>query len=160
MFLARLRNLLAASLSDHFDAHLGYLYRVSLREHPTCLGPGSNSALDAIAGNYAARRRLAAILESTVDLQAPLYIGKALDLQRRVGEHVSGASGLVGRFEACGIRLDDCILRFRYVEKAELAEIVAPLLATDNGSTEDIAVRLVEELATRLAPAAFVRRPG
>jgi hypothetical protein len=94
-------------------------------------------------------------------LQAPLYVGKASNLRRRIGEHVTGASSLLERLRTAEIGIETCLLRYKYVQPEELSAIYD---AAENGKAGDQVMSevtlLIEELLTRLSPSAFVRRPG
>jgi hypothetical protein len=115
--------------------------------------------LDRIAESEDARKRLAEILERITFLQAPLYVGKTRYLRQRISEHVDGTSGLLQRLERAGIALSSCVLRFVYLTVADI-EVLARAGGGDDPKVIDEVTLLVEELLTRLAPSAFVRRPG
>jgi hypothetical protein len=161
VFVARIYELLSCRLSPAHLGTLGFLYELTLQESPGKLSGRSSELLEAVSRSQAARAELAAILAVAAPLQAPLYIGKTLSLRRRVGEHVSGgsASELRTLLSKAGIRLDQCFLRYRYLDNADSmrAAVEADLGVSDS---QDAVCLLVEELLTRLSPAAFVRRPG
>jgi hypothetical protein len=162
-FLSRINSLLESRLSDSFRGKLGFLYIVSVQECGGKLGSHNMELLEAIANNASARNQLAAILDTATFLQAPLYVGKTADLRRRIGEHLSGESGLVGRFSDAGIPIHSCILRYRYIDAITL-ETIASAYSPDPTDTdvaaEESVARLIEELLTRLSPCSFVRKPG
>ena len=162
-FRSNLDLLLSANLSESFSGKLGYLYRVEVRENAGPLTQAGQSLFDELAENENARVALADIIDTAIFFQAPLYVGKALSLRRRVGEHMAGKSGLRERFESAGIPMRTCILRYRYVSDAELEPIVptAAVVGDDERTAmRDKAIRLIEEILTRLNPTSFVRRPG
>jgi hypothetical protein len=165
-FLGHIQHLLSARLSETFVGKLGSLYHVSVHECAVGLSGRKWSLLERIAQHPDARTRLATILESAALLQAPLYVGKARNLRRRIGEHVEGRSGLADRLTAAGIPLSSCVLRYRATLDEDLHAFAKP---TSNGSaptpTEaeegaDEVTLLLEELLSRLSPSAFVRRIG
>lgn len=160
-FLERIRELLSCRLSPAHAGTLGFLYDVSLQESPGQLSERSTALLEAVSRSGEARAELASILELAAPLQAPLYIGKAISLRKRVADHVSGgsASELKALLSKAGIRLDQCCIRYRYLD-----DVGAMYSAAESEfgtlATKDAVCILVEELLTRLSPAAFVRRPG
>lgn len=163
-FLARIDELMSAKLSDQYSNKLGFLYNVTVQESGGPLSRRNLRLLESIAQYQEGRTHVSDILETATFLQAPLYVGKALSLRRRIGEHVNGASGLLSRLDSAHIPMQSCILRFKYVGEADVAALVACLemdQENDYGqSREDAIVMLLEELLTRLSPSAFVRRPG
>jgi hypothetical protein len=162
-FLSKIDSLLESKLSDLFQAKVGYLYSISVQECGGKLGKNNLVLLEAIANDPQARKKLANILDEATFLQAPLYVGKTADLRRRIGEHVSGESGLFDRFFNSGILSHACILRYRYVDIIDLESVASacvPQMNGDQNAPEDLVARLVEELLTRLSPSAFVRKPG
>ena len=154
-FIEKLQQLLSAKLSDKFSGRLGYLYEIIVQEGSGGLTKKKQRLLEEISKSLVGREKIADILESSTFLQSPLYVGKALDLRIRVGEHVTGASGLSNRLLAADILIEQCILRYRYIEEQEINEI----LLNTTGTKESV-VLLIEEILTRLSPASFVRRPG
>lgn len=108
--------------------------------------------LEQLASNERFRRYAARIVEAAAVLQAPLYVGKAADLQRRIRQHLDPMSDLSVRLRDAGIRIDDCTLAYAVVEDDDAAE----------GSwTEDPGVLfLIEEIITRICRPGFVSRPG
>ena len=159
-FLAAIEGLLSAKLSDKFSGCLGYLYEVTVQESGGSLGERNHLLLEQISRDPRSRVHLASILQAATYLQAPLYVGKALNLRQRIGEHVTGASGLLQRLNEAALPMESCVLRYQYVNGEDVAAIAA---ATESGPGESAAnavAILVEELLTRLSPSAFVRRPG
>ena len=161
-FLSRIESILEMKLSDRYRGKLGYLYEVSVQESGGSLGQRNAALLNIIAENAEARNRLAAILELGTFLQAPLYVGKAINLRRRIGDHVSGASGLLDRLESAAISIESCILRYKYINEADVQQIASfsKVRETSNADPMEAIAFLIEELLTRLSPSAFVRRPG
>lgn len=159
-FLSTVDALLCAKLSDRHAGRLGYLYEVTVQESGGALGSRARALLEQISENPHARLRLASILQAATYLQAPIYVGKALDLRRRVGEHVTGASGLLERLLHAGVPLERCVLRYRYVDDEDVAAIATAMGREPPELAADDVALVVEELLTRLSPSAFVRRPG
>jgi hypothetical protein len=162
-FLARISELMSAKLSDQYSNKLGFLYEVVVQESAGPMSRRSLLLLESIAQHQEGRNRVSDILETATFLQAPLYVGKALSLRRRIGEHVTGGSGLLSRLDNAHIPIQSCVLRFRYVNEADVAALAACLDGGDGEyapSKEDAIATLLEELLTRLSPSAFVRRPG
>lgn len=162
-FLSKIESFLVGKLSDLFQGKLGYLYEISVQESGGRLGKRNLALLEAIANDAKARSRLAVILNDATFLQAPLYVGKAVDLRRRIGEHLTGGSDLADRFQAAQIPIDSCILRYKYIEPLDLQTIASSCSVDASNSDvqpEDLVAVLIEELLTRLSPSAFVRKPG
>lgn len=162
--IAHIDSLLAAALSDRFDATLGYLYELTVTERAKPLSSRSRGYLESIAYDDDARHQLVKILSTTTELQSPLYVGKASKLKKRIDDHVSGSSGLIERFESAGIKIKDCVLFYRYFDKSEISGLRTCLSGDEFEEDDDIVgdkvAILVEELLTRLSPSSFVRRPG
>ena len=163
-FVARIEELLAAKLGDQCVGRLGYLYEVQVQESSGKLSPRSLQLLQTIAQDDAARIHLANVLEPATFLQAPLYVGKAISLRRRIGEHVKGASGLLARLESAGIAMQNCVLRYKYLNENDVDTLLGALPQDSellSGQAKDDALAtLLEELLTRFSPSAFVHRPG
>lgn len=73
-----------------------------------------------------------------------LYVGQSADLRQRIQQHLSGASGLRGRLQDCGLTMHDVALYF---------------LEMPPHASESIRMRL-ELLLTHLTGAPLSRRPG
>ncbi len=104
-------------------------------------------ALDAGFRSYVAR-----IIESASILQAPLYVGKAQDLQRRISQHLDPMSDLSVRLREAGIRIDDCTLAYAIVEDIDAS--------IESWTNDPNVLLLIEEIITRICRPGFVARPG
>lgn len=146
---------------ENGNGRIGWLYKVSVQEFGGGLSGHSRDLLAQIRSRPSARRELAQVLEESSVLMAPLYVGKAVALRKRIGQHVTGnGSDLEALLVSAGLGLSQCILRYCYVDATP--EMVAAAKGLGNSKREpvDEVARFVEELLTRLSPAAFVRRPG
>ncbi len=159
-FLAAIEILLSAKLSDRFSGRLGYLYEVSVQEAGGGLGERNRDLLERISRDPTGRLHLASILQTATYLQAPLYVGKALNLRQRIGEHVTGVSGLLGRLSEAALPMESCVLRYRYIDGEDEAALASAAESGPGESAANEVALLIEELLTRLSPSAFVRRPG
>ena len=161
-FLYALESLLSSKLSQPHVKRLGFLYEVSIQESGGTLSRRNWELLEVISADPSARIYLAEVLETATFLQAPLYVGKALDLRRRVGEHIDGATELFSSFEEAGIAIDSLIVRFRYIRRQDIDQLLPKnkLGGKLGHNPADAIAFLIEELLTRLSPSAFVRRPG
>jgi hypothetical protein len=159
-FITAIDGLLSCQLSPSSRTIAGYLYRVSIQESGYGLSTRSQETLRLVAGSAESRIDLACIISAAAILQAPLYVGKATSLRRRIGEHVSGVSGLREELHAAGIAIERCLLRFRYVDVSRTLLRAIRSSAPRGLAPADLLATLVEELLTRLSPAAFVKRPG
>lgn len=146
-----IKSLLCAELSPRATIHSQFLYRAELWEHGGDLYSSTWEEIHRLLSTPEGVSALKEALCSASAFMAPLYIGKADKLRRRIGEHVRGSnSELKGLLDKAHVPLRNCLVRFVYL---------------DNGSSkghldQPSSVRAVEELLTRLAPAAFVRKPG
>lgn len=155
-FVQRVLDLVTAKLSCRFRGKLGYLYALEVQECAAPLSERRIELLAALAKSAAFRHGLAELLDAATFLQAPLYIGKAVNLRRRIGQHVRGSTDLRAQLESAGIPMTECILRHCYFSD----DTVGRLLDVQDADADEAMVVLIEELLTRLGPAAFVRRPG
>jgi len=154
-FVKRIEEYLNSKLSDQFIGKLGYLYELSVQESPGNLSKKKIQLLFELSEDYQAREIIAHILDSVTFLQAPLYVGKAINLKERISEHVNGISNLINRLDNANISLQKCVLRYKYIGLDELEY----LNSKTKDSTDSIII-LIEDLLTRMSPAGFVRRPG
>ncbi len=150
-FLLAIDSYFDAKVSDKFNGKLGYLYDITIQESGGSLSEKRYNLLKKIAQKPNKREILSKILKDAELLQSPLYVGKAINLRKRIGDHISGYSELLNRFENAGINFRQCVLRYKYIDISDLEML--------NDDAEE-AVYLVEEILTRLSPAAFVRKPG
>lgn len=153
--IEHIEELLDANLSDTFSGKVGSLYSVQVNEKAKSLSDVKRNTLSKLASHVDGREYLEEILSSATFLQAPLYVGKANKLKSRIEEHVTGKSGLMERFENAGIKPSSCILRYRYFSKEEL-----DLATRLSECGDEHIILLIEELISKLSPAAFVRRHG
>ncbi len=139
-----------AAASPVWKARLGPMHAATLeaRSELTAL---KRSQLERLAHNEGFRRYAARILESAASLQAPLYVGKAEDLQRRTRQHLEPMSDLCVRLRDAGIRLEDCTLVYALVEEDT---------STDSWASDSNVLLLMEEIITRICRPGFVARPG
>lgn len=111
------------------------------------LGDAKRERLEMLLQNPEFRRTLTATLAAAVQLQAPLYVGKAINLQQRIAQHVMPMSDLSVRLRECGISLDSCILAYRTLDDE------TTMFGPDS-------IPLIEEVLTYLCRPGFVIRPG
>jgi uncharacterized protein YjiS (DUF1127 family) len=115
------------------------------------LSPLKRTQLEDLARDERFRFYAARVVEAAAILQAPLYVGKAEDLQRRIRQHLEPMSDLSVRLRDAGIRIGDCTLAYSMVEEREIS------------SDWELAPQhlfLMEELITRICRPGFVARPG
>lgn len=146
---------LGVQASDSFAASAGYLYRLTVVEKPKGLSEQKRKTLGELVQSEEGRRALIDHLRLASQFFAPLYVGKALDMRQRIAEHVQGESSLTSRLEAAGIELSQCVVKVIYLDR-NVEEQESDYVSVDN---EQFAF-LVEDIVTRMAPSAFVRRPG
>ena len=142
-----IETLLKADLSPRKEVGPSFLYKSVTWESGGSLNESSVERLTALCETPGGVTLLKGLLSNAAIFQSPLYIGKADNLRRRIGEHVSGSNSELRELLAkAGISVEKCLIRYFYLDAPEWrdAEVIVA----------------IEELLTRLAPAAFVRRPG
>lgn len=144
-------DMLNAKLSARFKGKLGYLYELQVQEISDALTPKKKALLKDMCRDRTERDELVHIINMASDFQSPLYVGKAINLRKRIGEHCEGQSALISRLEEAGIDLDRCFIKFKYIN--------IPNNLYKRKQLDDKSV-LIEEIITKLSPAAFVKRPG
>ncbi len=162
-FLAHVEELMNARLSSRFRGKLGFLYEITIEERSSGFSAKKHKLLQALSQDPSTRRSLAEVLEKATHLMSPLYIGKATNLRSRVAEHVSGSnSDLRERLQEAGIGMQSCQLRYAYIEITFKGgtRLLDPETSQPLNATPSDVVTLVEDILTRISPAAFVRRPG
>jgi hypothetical protein len=98
--------------------------------------------------------------------QQPLYVGKAIDLQRRIKQHLQTKSDLRSRLDEAKIELDRCRLLIVFVDRSALNELPILDAASVADGAEDeqpdaLALELVmEELFSKLFLPSFTQRYG
>jgi hypothetical protein len=130
-------------------------------DHTTTLGPLHHATLQSfselsdrkasdlreLAKMESFRLIVRSVIEHAAPLQAPLYVGKAVSLQKRFSQHIEPMSALSTRLRTAGVKLEECSLL--YTELQGLPETL------DSG-----ALNLIEEILTRLLRPGFVMRIG
>jgi hypothetical protein len=145
-FAARLESLVAARAAPDHSARLGPMHGVTL-EARSDLSSRKSLDLHRLATSEVFRTYVATVVEKASLLQAPLYVGKAQHLQRRIRQHLDPASDLATRLREIDIRLDECVLAYVIVEAAD-------------PHIEGESLTLLEEIITRICRPGFVLRPG
>ncbi|RLA53320.1 MAG: hypothetical protein DRR42_05150 [Gammaproteobacteria bacterium] len=155
-FVRKVRELLNVNLSDTFRQKIGVVYHVTLVEQGGALTPKKVEWLERVASHEIGRKVISDALLTLSEIQSPLYVGKAVDIRSRIAQHVTGQSELAERFEEAGLQLDDCFVKIAYLDDEEV-QGAAELLGSQG---QESLILLIEDIITRLGPAAFVRRPG
>ena len=156
-FKSKLTSLLGAGLSDTFEETVGVLYNITVVERGGSLAKGKRESLNKLLNSSEGRTLMSDVLLTLTELQSPLYIGKASNIRARIAQHVTGESGLEQRLQDAKIPINDCYIKVAYLND-ELVQAASDILGEDGGVTS--LTLLIEEVITRLGPAAFVRRPG
>jgi hypothetical protein len=136
----------APAAPDH-SARLGPMHSATLQSRSE-LSASKRTLLEARAEDPTFRNTVARVVEAAAVLQAPLYVGKAQDLQQRIRQHLEPMSDLSVRLRAAGIRIDDCTLAYTVLDED---------LGWDASPQELV---LIEEIVTRICRPGFVMRPG
>lgn len=138
-----LLELLTADLAPTHVARFGPMHTGSLAARP--LPPATlEDRLEEFCSDATNRELTASLLELATPLQAPLYVGKASNLRRRISTHVEPMSELGVRVRAAGLALERTILAYVLLD-----ELIA-----------DKDIRLLEEIITYFCRPGFVLRPG
>lgn len=148
-FVDAVNGLIEAPAAPSWQARVGPLHGVTL-ESKTELSSGKKELLVELSANDEFRRHVGEVLSVAARLQAPLYVGKAANLQRRVLQHLDPMSELSVRLRDVGSVLDDCTLAYLTVES----------ISVPQGADERQVLLLMEEIVTRVCRAGFVIRPG
>lgn len=139
----------------------------------TRLPPAYRIALDAdtsfskeeylrkLAVNASFRTLVLSILDKAILFQQPFYIGKAIDLQKRIQSHLREASPLRQRLRAAGHNLDQCRLLLILTASEE-----SPTMSSASEDDEGIDLvgepseQLLEDILSRLFLPTFTLRYG
>jgi hypothetical protein len=150
-FVRSILDAIEAPAAPDWRAKLGPMHTNTL-ESRSELSQSKRALLETLAVNDGFRQYTARIVEAAAVLQAPLYVGKAQDLQRRTRQHLDPMSDLSVRLREAEIRIDDCTLAYAIVEdETEVA---------DSWAVEPRVLFLIEEIITRICRPGFVARPG
>ena len=157
-----IENLISVELSARFKGKVGPLYEVVINESGGNLSINKKEILQKISRDTNSRKTFNSLLKESILFQSPLYIGKSGNLRRRIGDHLSGDSGLAERFFQAGIKIEHCVIAYRYMTEDALNCLAKPLIemGSSKEKAKDAVVTLIEEVLTRVAPASFVRRIG
>ncbi len=150
-FVDSLTEAIDAPAAPEWSARLGPMHRATL-ESRSELSPAKRRRLGVLAQDPAFRIYTARIVEAAAILQAPLYVGKAQDLQRRIRQHIEPMSELSTRLREAGIRIEECTLAYALLS-TDIQEL-------DGWSQEPQDLILIEEIVTRICRPGFVVRPG
>jgi hypothetical protein len=150
-FVRSILDAIEAPAAPDWRAKLGPMHTNTL-ESRSELSQSKRTLLEALAANDGFRQYTARIVEAAAVLQAPLYVGKAQDLQRRIRQHLDPMSDLSVRLREAGIRIDDCTLAYAIVDDETAV--------TDSWAVEPRVLFLIEEIITRICRPGFVARPG
>ena len=114
------------------------------------------------AKNPMFRQLLLNLLENAMLFQQPLYIGKAVNLHRRIFNHLQPDSDLRNRLADAGHDIDKCRLLLLYVP-AELAKIEKASGSEEADDSEEAQLPselLIEDILSRLFLPTFTIRYG
>lgn len=100
-FVQSILDAIEAPAAPNWRAKLGPMHTNTL-ESRSELSPSKRTLLDTLALNEGFRQYTARIVEAAAILQAPLYVGKAQDLQRRTRQHLDPMSDLSVRLREAG----------------------------------------------------------
>ena len=161
LFEKKLDELFNASLSDLFEQKVGIIYNVSIFEKGGDIGHRKKEWLEKLISNLSGRNILCDALLILQNMQSPLYIGKTINMRDRIAQHIVGRSDLESRLEKACIKIEQCYIKVVYLDY-EKVQIVSDLLGEDEGEDKrgNHLALLLEDIITRLGPAAFNRRSG
>jgi hypothetical protein len=132
------------------EARVGGLHRVSLRSESR-LSESKLEQLKSLSRDPNFRKSLSEIILNACLLQPPLYVGKAVNLQTRLRQHLEFASPLQDRLSEVGIDIKKSILVYN---------IVPQFPAIDGDQEEGETALLIEDIVTRICRPGFVMRIG
>lgn len=145
-FVASLEQTISLKSAPDHTTTFGPLHKATLQSFSE-LSERKATDLKEFAKSESFRLILRSVIEHAVPLQAPLYVGKAISLQKRFSQHIAPMSSLSTRLRTAGIKLEECSLLY-----TELDALPDDL---DAG-----ALNLIEEVLTRLLRPGFVMRIG
>jgi hypothetical protein len=144
--LSAIRGAIEARAAPDHHARLGHMHRVSL-EARSQLPRSREEHLTELLVDEPFRHYLADLIGKAALLQAPLYVGKAQNLQRRIRQHLEPMSELSVRLRESDTEIRECVLAYTLM----------PDLKDFN---DDKTLRLLEDIITRICRPGFVLRPG
>lgn len=151
------QDLLEALAAPKFQTRTGTVgpfYEVNV-ESKTGVSEGKRDALLAALQRPDFVSSVRHALEWGVLFQAPLYIGKSIDLRTRIGQHLKADSQLRLRLDSVSINLDDCFLLILPIASDDDSKEIE-----DNPSETDSDELLIEEIFSRLFNPGFTLRIG
>lgn len=150
-FVASITSAIEAPAAPLWTSKLGPMHSATL-ESRSSLSTSKESRLEESSLSEDFRKHTSRIIEAAAVLQAPLYVGKANDLQRRVRQHLEPMSELSVRFRDAGIRINDCTLAYAILESSDPRE--------SSWVDDQSVLTLIEEIITRICRPGFVARHG
>lgn len=156
-FLKKVRKVFDADLSAKFEGKVGTYYKVTVVEKSGYLPEEKQNLFNDLSTTCGGRNYLIKAIKSLSVFLPPLYIGQSSNIQNRLTEHIIGRSLLRERLSEGGIKLEECSVKIMYLDSNK-ADTFSELLE-DKYQSKDLLL-LFEDLVTRLASAAYVRRPG
>lgn len=123
----------------------GPLHTVSLESKST-LSDRKLSQLKELSKSTEFRSYVAKVVATSSMLQAPMYVGKADNLQSRITQHLDPSSDLATRLREAGIVLDQAILVYSVID--------------ESAHLSDSVLFLIEEVISRICRPGFVQRIG
>jgi hypothetical protein len=145
-FYADILSLVEATAAPAHSNNLGPLHLVSLESRST-LSSRKREKLHELAASGQFRRLMSQVVEAATGLQSPLYVGKTVSLQTRIGQHLDPMSPLATRLRAVGIQITDCIITYT-------------LIPAESQFYSNDTLLLIEEIVTRFLRPGFVLRAG
>lgn len=112
-------------------------YQVGIRSFGK-LGDGKKERIAAAMRDQEFRDYLRHAIGNSILFQSPLYVGKAVDLRKRIRQHLSPDSILRSRLEQVGIAIDQCSLMICPIWKDEVLQDLNSVAFDDSIDTESI----------------------
>lgn len=141
------------------EARLAPAHRITLSADSSFL---KEDELKIWAKNPMFRRLLLNLLENAMLFQQPLYIGKAVNLYKRIFNHLQPDSNLRSRLADAGHNIDKCRLLLLYIP-AELSKIEKAGETEESDDSEEAQLPselLIEDILSRLFLPTFTIRYG
>jgi len=132
------------------NAHVSPLFRVSISSERS-LSKNKTKNLGKAISKSSQRGVFEEVFQNSFLFQTPLYVGKSINIRRRIVEHLNGDTNLKSDLFEAGIEIKSCSIMF--------------IITDENPSFENITeisneAELIEDCLSRLFCPGFTRRYG
>ena len=132
------------------DAHVSPIYRVAISSERT-LSQKKIKHLEKAISDVNHKEVFKEVFENSFLFQTPLYVGKSIDIRRRIIEHLIGETNLKDDLLQAGIEIRACSIMFIITDENPSEKNITEI-STD--------AELIEDCLSRLFCPGFTRRYG